>query len=69
MEVDYYLGRAYHLNNQFDKADQLYQKFMDEVDEKHALRPAGQARHGADRQCPHASTLHRWIIQCPTSAR
>jgi hypothetical protein len=38
VEVDYYLGRAYHLNNEFDKADRLYQKFLDEVDEKHALR-------------------------------
>ncbi|MCB0763996.1 MAG: PD40 domain-containing protein, partial [Flavobacteriales bacterium] len=37
-EVDYYLGRAYHLNNQFDKADQMYQKFLDQVDTKHALR-------------------------------
>lgn len=40
VEVDYYLGRAYHLNNEFDKADQFYQKFLDEVDEKHALRAA-----------------------------
>ncbi len=40
VEVDYYLGRAYHLNNQFDKADSFYQKFLDEVDERHELRPA-----------------------------
>jgi hypothetical protein len=40
VEVDYYLGRAYHLNNEFDKADRFYQKFLDEVDEKHALRSA-----------------------------
>lgn len=39
VEVDYYLARAYHLGEQFDKADQLYQKFADEVDAKHALRP------------------------------
>ncbi|WKZ67772.1 MAG: hypothetical protein QY325_07535 [Flavobacteriales bacterium] len=39
VEVDYYLARAYHLGEQFDKADQLYQKFVDEVDAKHALRP------------------------------
>ncbi|MCC6541806.1 MAG: PD40 domain-containing protein [Flavobacteriales bacterium] len=37
-EVDYYLGRAYHLNNQFDKADVAYQKFLDESDPKHELR-------------------------------
>jgi tetratricopeptide (TPR) repeat protein len=40
VEVDYYLGRAYHLNDQFDKADSFYQKFLDEVDERHELRPA-----------------------------
>lgn len=39
-EVDYYLGRAYHLSDQFDLADQFYQKFIDEVDPRHALRPA-----------------------------
>lgn len=39
VEVDYYLGRAYHLNEQFDLADQFYQKFMDEVDGRHAMRP------------------------------
>ncbi len=38
-EVGFYLGRAYHLNNQFDKADQAYQRFIDEVDERHILRP------------------------------
>ncbi|MCB0765912.1 MAG: PD40 domain-containing protein [Flavobacteriales bacterium] len=37
-EVDYYLGRAYHLNDQFDKADVAYQKFLDESDPKHELR-------------------------------
>ncbi len=40
VEVDYYLGRAYHLNNQFDKADVSYQKFVDESDPKHELRQA-----------------------------
>jgi tetratricopeptide (TPR) repeat protein len=54
VEVDYYLGRAYHLNSQFDKADQLYQKFLDEVDEKHALRPA--AKRGME-QTANARTL------------
>lgn len=39
-EVDYYLGRAYHLNNQFDKADNSYQKFLDQADPKHELRAA-----------------------------
>lgn len=39
VEVDYYLGRAYHLNEQFDKADQFYQKFLDSVDARHAMRP------------------------------
>lgn len=38
VEVDYYLGRAYHLNEDFDKADQFYQKFIDEVDAKHSMR-------------------------------
>lgn len=37
-EVDYYLGRAYHLNNEFDKADASYQKFLDGSDPKHELR-------------------------------
>lgn len=39
VEVDYYLGRAYHLAEQFDKADVFYQKFLDEVDARHAMRP------------------------------
>ncbi len=38
-EVGFYLGRAYHLNNQFDKADEAYKKFSEEVDERHILRP------------------------------
>ena len=40
LEVDYYLGRAHHLAGHFDQADQFYQKFIDEVDSKHALRGA-----------------------------
>lgn len=44
VEVDYYLGRAYHLNNELDKADLQYQKFMDETDTKHFLH--GLAKHG-----------------------
>ncbi|MBK7945857.1 MAG: PD40 domain-containing protein [Flavobacteriales bacterium] len=39
VEVDYYLGRTYHLNEQFDKADLFYQKFLDGVDARHAMRP------------------------------
>ena len=38
VEVDYYLGRAYHLNEDFDKADQFYQKFLDQVDQRHSMR-------------------------------
>lgn len=38
VEVDYWLGRAYHLNGQFDKADEFYRKFAAEVDEKHELK-------------------------------
>ncbi|MCB0794898.1 MAG: PD40 domain-containing protein [Flavobacteriales bacterium] len=37
--VDYYLGRAYHLNGDLDKADVQYQKFMDGSDPKHDLHP------------------------------
>jgi hypothetical protein len=39
VEVDYYLAKAYHLNNEFNKADQFYRKFMDQADPKHELRP------------------------------
>lgn len=39
VEVDYYLGRAYHLAEDFNKADVFYQKFLDEVDARHELRP------------------------------
>ncbi|MCC6840728.1 MAG: PD40 domain-containing protein [Flavobacteriales bacterium] len=28
VEVDYWLGRAYHLNNEFDRADSSYRKFL-----------------------------------------
>ena len=40
VEVDYYLGRAYHLNNELNKADEYYQKFLDEVGSDHDLRAA-----------------------------
>ncbi|HQV76089.1 MAG: PD40 domain-containing protein [Flavobacteriales bacterium] len=54
VEVDYYLGRMYHLNDQFDKADVAYQKFVDETDEKHYLH--GQAKRGME-QTANARTL------------
>lgn len=47
MEVDYYLGRAYHVNDQFDKADVAYQKFIDETDTKHDLH--AQAIRGKEQ--------------------
>jgi tetratricopeptide (TPR) repeat protein len=47
VEVDYWLGRAYHLDGQFDKADQFYTKFQGEVDEKHDLRSS--AAHGLEQ--------------------
>ncbi len=37
VEVDYYLGRAYHLNNEFNKADEYYNRFKGAVDKRHAL--------------------------------
>ena len=39
VEVDYYLGRAYHLNGEYDKADGSYQKFLDGADKGHELYP------------------------------
>jgi WD40-like Beta Propeller Repeat len=47
VEVDYYLGRAYHLAGKYDLADQHYQKFLDQVDNKHALWVA--ASHGKEQ--------------------
>lgn len=38
-EVEYYLAKAYHLNNDFDKADLYYQRFIDQADSRHDLRP------------------------------
>ncbi|MDX9752071.1 MAG: hypothetical protein RBT71_13410 [Flavobacteriales bacterium] len=46
-DVDYYLGRAYHLNNEFDKADAAYSKFLGEVGSKHVLYP--QASRGLEQ--------------------
>ncbi|MCB0783984.1 MAG: tetratricopeptide repeat protein, partial [Flavobacteriales bacterium] len=42
VEVDYYLGRAYHLSGDFNKADSQYQKFIDETDDKHNLYDQAQ---------------------------
>lgn len=39
VESEYYLARAYHFANQFDKADVHYQRFMDQADPRHELRP------------------------------
>lgn len=39
VEVDYYLARSYHLKNDLDKAELIYQKFYDETQGKHALSP------------------------------
>lgn len=39
VETEYYLGKAYHLNNDFDRADLHYQRFMDQADSRHELRP------------------------------
>lgn len=38
VEVDYWLGRAYHLDGQFDKADEYYRKFQAEVDDRNDLK-------------------------------
>ena len=38
MEVDYWLARSYHLDGQFDKADEYYTKFEAECGEQHELR-------------------------------
>ena len=46
-EVDYWLGRAYHLNSDFDKADAQYNKFIAANGEKHDLYPL--ARRGLEQ--------------------
>lgn len=40
--VDYWLGRAYHLDGQFDKADEYYSRFIAEVGDKHDFKPLAQ---------------------------
>ena len=47
LEVDYYLGRAYHLSGDLDKADLNYQKFLSECGESHELR--NQALRGKEQ--------------------
>ena len=47
VEVDYYLGKAYHMNGDLDKADGQYQKFIDETDDKHLLYD--QAKRGKEQ--------------------
>lgn len=46
-QVDYWLGKAYHLNGQFDKADEFYKKFIGEVDAKNDFKP--MAEHGLEQ--------------------
>ena len=38
VEVDYWLGKAYHLDSAFDKADASYRKFIAEVGDEHDLK-------------------------------
>lgn len=37
-QVDYWLGKAYHLNNEFDKADAAYTKFIAEAGDKNDFK-------------------------------
>ncbi len=41
-KVDYWLGRAYHLDGQFDKADEAYRKFIAEAGDKNEFKPMAQ---------------------------
>ena len=38
-KVDYWLGKAYHLNNDFDKADVAYRKFIAEAGDRSDFKP------------------------------
>ncbi|MEO7081072.1 MAG: hypothetical protein ABIY71_06060, partial [Flavobacteriales bacterium] len=38
-KVDYWLGKAYHLNSDFDKADAAYQKFIAEAGDRNDYKP------------------------------
>ncbi len=53
-QVDYWLGKAYHLNGEFDKADEYYKKFIAEADAKNDYKP--MAEHGLE-QTANARTL------------
>ncbi len=44
--VDYWLGKAYHLDSQFDKADEAYRKFIAETDDRNDFKP--MAVHGLE---------------------
>ncbi len=54
VEVDYWLGKAYHLDSAFDKADESYRKFIGEVGDDHDLKK--QAQRGLE-QTANARTL------------
>ncbi|MFZ1616806.1 MAG: hypothetical protein WAT41_05610 [Flavobacteriales bacterium] len=41
-QVDYWLGKAYHLNGEFDKADEYYRKFIAESEPKNDFHPLAQ---------------------------
>ncbi len=42
IEVDYWLAKAYHLNNQFDLADTYYQKFIAEAGDRNDFKALAQ---------------------------
>gem|GEM_PF-766243 len=46
-KVDYWLGKAYHLDGQFDKADEGYKKFIAEADNRSDFKP--MAEHGLEQ--------------------
>ena len=54
VELDYYLAKAYHLNLDLDNADKFYQRFMDQVDSKHAFWPSA---HRGKEQVANAREL------------
>lgn len=46
-KVDYWLGKAYHLDGQFDKADEAYRKFIAEADSRSDFKPMSE--HGLEQ--------------------
>lgn len=46
-DVEYYLARCYHLNGDFDKADEHYRAFMTTVDDRHVMY--GAAARGLEQ--------------------